>query len=220
MHLPKYHELEEFHIRSKKLEDIRNLEVDPYPHSYQPDHSTATILQQYKDEPIGNSEDAASGKTPLVKIAGRLVLFRTMGKNAFAHLQDETGRLQFMCNREETVVDGYDPAKSKEPLSHIKFIEKKIDLGDIVGVEGNLFRTHTGEITLFAKKVTLLCKSLLPLPDKHGGLVDPEQQLSAAVEGGEYDDGNEGLGPGGKLVHLVGTPCVVLSPLNPPRREG
>ncbi len=174
MHLPKYHELEEFHIRSKKLEDIRNLEVDPYPHSYQPDHSTATILQQYKDEPIGNSEDAASGKTPLVKIAGRLVLFRPMGKNAFAHLQDETGRLQFMCNREETVVDGYDPAKSKEPLSHIKFIEKKIDLGDIVGVEGNLFRTHTGEITLFAKKVTLLCKSLLPLPDKHGGLVDPE----------------------------------------------
>ncbi len=174
MSLPEYHQLEEFQIRLKKLEEIRNLNVDPYPHRYEPNRTTGTILQEYKDEAIGTSEDAASGKTPSVKIAGRLMLFRAMGKNAFAHLQDEAGRLQFMCNRDLTVVDGYDPAKSSEPLSHIKFIEKKIDLGDILGVEGNLFRTHTGEITLFAKKVTLLCKSLLPLPDKHGGLVDQE----------------------------------------------
>jgi lysyl-tRNA synthetase, class II len=174
MSLPEYHDQEEFQIRLKKLEEIKLLHVDPYPHHYAPTHTTKDILEKYKEEPIGNSEDALSNKTPSVKIAGRLMLFRAMGKNAFAHLQDETGRLQFMCNREQTIVEGYDPAKSQEALSHIKFIEKKIDLGDILGIEGNLFRTHTGEITLFAKKVTLLCKSLLPLPDKHSGLVDQE----------------------------------------------
>ncbi len=57
-------------------------------------------------------------------------------------------------------------------MSAIKFIEKKIDLGDILGVEGNLFRTQKGELTIFAKKVTLLCKTFLPLPDKHSGLAD------------------------------------------------
>ena len=62
----------------------------------------------------------------------------------------------------------YPPAE----LSAIKFIEKKLDLGDIIGVEGHLFSTQKGELTVFAKKVTLLCKSLLPLPDKHSGLAD------------------------------------------------
>ena len=59
-------------------------------------------------------------------------------------------------------------------MSPYKFIEKKIDLGDIIGVEGHLFRTQKGELTIFAKEVTLLCKTLLPLADKHGGLADKE----------------------------------------------
>jgi lysyl-tRNA synthetase class 2 len=92
-----------------------------------------------------------------------------MGKNAFAHLQDETGRIQIMCNRDATKVFGFEPTAE---LSSIKFIEKKIDLGDILGVEGHLFRTQKGELTLFATTVYLLCKSLLPLPDKHAGLAD------------------------------------------------
>ena len=70
-----------------------------------------------------------------------------------------------MCNRDLTQVAGV----SETPL---KFIEKKLDLGDIIGVEGHLFRTQKGELTIFAKNVTLLCKSLLPLPDKHSGLAD------------------------------------------------
>ncbi|KKK96274.1 hypothetical protein LCGC14_2664420, partial [marine sediment metagenome] len=61
---------------------------------------------------------------------------------------------------------------SKDKQSHIKFIEKKLDLGDILGIEGNIFLTQKGELTIFVKKVTLLCKTLLPLPDKHSGLAD------------------------------------------------
>src|SRR3990167_11435710 len=73
-----------------------------------------------------------------------------------------------MFNRDLTKVEGL----TSEEVTPIKFIEKKLDLGDIIGIEGNLFRTQKGELTLFAKKVTLLCKSLLPLPDKHSGLAD------------------------------------------------
>ena len=95
------------------------------------------------------------------------MLFRSMGKNAFCQLQDEQARMQVMFNREHTVVVGL-----SSDVPPLRFIEKKLDLGDILGVEGALFFTRKGELTLFAKRVRLLCKALLPLPDKHSGLVD------------------------------------------------
>lgn len=168
--IPEYHQIEEFQNRSKKLDEIRSLGIDPYPHKFQPDVLAENLKQEYENQDIGHSDDAASGSTPLVTVAGRLFLFRAMGKNAFGQIQDETGRVQFMCNRDLTKVEGLDPEKAG--ISHIKFIEKKIDLGDIVGIEGHLFRTQKGEITVFVKKLTLLCKTLLPLPDKHSGLAD------------------------------------------------
>lgn len=164
---PVYRTHEEFVGRSAKLAHIRGLGIDPYPALFQPTHHTKRIAEIYDDNPIGTSEEAARGATDRVTLAGRLVLFRPMGKNAFAHIQDETGRLQIMCNRDVTKVAGLPPEETA-----LKFIEKRIDLGDILGVEGHLFRTHTGELTLFAHTVTLLCKTLLPLPDKHGGLAD------------------------------------------------
>lgn len=169
MHLPSYHQHEEFKNRSAKLAEIRAMGIDPYPAKFTPSTSIQTLNSTYADAPVGHSDDAAAGTTPVATIAGRLVLFRSMGKNAFAHIQDETGRLQLMFNRDSTQVVGFTPS---EELSHIKFIEKKLDFGDIIGVEGNLFRTQKGELTLFVKKVTLLCKTLLPLPDKHSGLAD------------------------------------------------
>lgn len=172
---PDYHDHEEFQNRSRKLAEIRALGVNPYPHRYHPSHSAAALHSQYHNVTIGHSEDAAAGTTPTVCVGGRLVLFRAMGKNAFATLQDDAGRIQVMFNRDLTVVEGYHPKEiDGETLSPMKFIEKKIDLGDIIGVEGNLFYTNKGELTIFAKKVTLLCKTLLPLADKHGGLADKE----------------------------------------------
>lgn len=171
---PDYHQHEEFQNRTRKLAEIRELKIEPYPHHFEPTNTVVALDQEYAEKEVGLSEDAAAGETPFVCLAGRLVLFRSMGKNAFAHLQDETGRLQLMFNRDTTKVEGYQPNPDDAELSPYKLIEKKIDLGDIVGIEGNLFRTHKGELTVFVKKFTLLSKTLLPLADKHSGLADKE----------------------------------------------
>jgi lysyl-tRNA synthetase class 2 len=167
--VPEYHHHEEFQNRSKKLAEIRSLGIDPYPPKYVHTQKAAQIILEEEGKELGHHDDAAAGNTKHVFVQGRLVLFRPMGKNAFAHIQDETGRIQIMCNKDLTKVQGLLP---NEELSPIKFIEKKLDLGDIIGIEGHLFKTQKGELTIFAKVVTLLCKSLLPLPDKHSGLAD------------------------------------------------
>ncbi|MGB7979066.1 MAG: lysine--tRNA ligase [Chlamydiales bacterium] len=167
--VPEYQNHEEFQNRSRKLDEIRSLGIDPYPPKFVHTKKTAQIFLESEEKEVGHHDDAAAGNTELVFVSGRLVLFRAMGKNAFAHIQDETGRIQIMCNRDLTEVQGLARIEEITPL---KFIEKKLDLGDIIGVEGHLFKTQKGELTIFAKKVTLLCKSLLPLPDKHSGLVD------------------------------------------------
>ena len=177
-HKPAYHQHETYQTRLKKVMDIRSLDVDPYPHKFDPTHDTRALLEAYTDPAHGHSEDAASGTTDSATISGRLILLRAMGKNIFAHVQDHTGKIQVMFNRDLTRVEGYDPENSgvTQPPSHLKFLEKKLDLGDIIGIEGHLFFTQKGEITLFAKKVTLLCKTLLPLADKHAGLANKEQR--------------------------------------------
>ena len=170
---PEYHSHEEFINRTQKLKDLKNLTIEPYPHKFNVNAHASSLHQQYDSQQIGHSDDAMSGTTPKATVAGRLVLFRSMGKNAFAHIQDSTGRIQIMFNRDQTELTGYNP-ESNEGQPALKVIEKKIDLGDIIGVEGFLFHTNKGELTLFAKKVTLLSKTLLPLADKHAGLADKE----------------------------------------------
>ena len=170
--LPHYHKQEDFINRTRKLGEIRELGVEPYPHTFTPSHSITDIIEGYEEHSeAGDSEQAAEGTTDHVTIAGRLVLFRAMGKNAFGQLQDEGDKLQIMFNRELTSVEGLSPDGEVKPL---KFIEKKVDLGDLLGIEGHVFRTHKGELTIYAKKMTLLCKSLLPLPEKHSGLIDKQ----------------------------------------------
>ncbi|KIA77662.1 Lysine--tRNA ligase [Parachlamydia acanthamoebae] len=172
---PEYLQHEEYQNRKRKLGEIRELGIDPYPASYKPQDTAQKLQTTYGHSAIGHSEDAAAGSTQTASVAGRLILFRAMGKNAFGHIQDASGRIQIMFNRDLTQVTGYTP-QGEEALSPFKFIEKKIDLGDIIGIEGNLFHTNKGELTIFAKRVTLLCKTLLPLPDKHAGLSDKEQR--------------------------------------------
>lgn len=173
---PEYEEQEEYQNRLQKLGELRNLGIEPYPHKYTPTHYAKPLHEEFEGKEIGHSEDAAQGSTPKVCVSGRIVLFRAMGKNAFAHIQDHTGRIQVMFNRDISQVAGYSASapSAQEMLSPIKLIEKKFDLGDIIGIEGNLFYTQKGELTVYAKNVTLLCKTLLPLAEKHSGLQDKE----------------------------------------------
>lgn len=170
MSKPDYFTHEEYVNRLRKLEELRDLGVDPYPHQFTETDTIHNLALSYQNQPVGTSEDAEAEKTPSVKIAGRMVLFRAMGKNAFAHLQGPKERIQVMFNRDHTVLMNY----SHEEPSPLKLIEKKWDLGDLVGVEGNLFRTQKGELTIFVRKAILLTKTLLPLADKHSGLSDKE----------------------------------------------
>jgi lysyl-tRNA synthetase, class II len=171
MHTPDYHNFEEFKNRNLKLEEIKQMGIDPFPAVAKFENRAKEIHDLYLDKPVGHSDDAMAGVTPYVKMAGRLKLFRSMGKNAFAQIKDATGMMQIMFNRDQTEVEGFDRQKHPE-TTPLKFIEKKIDLGDVIGVEGYLFRTQMGELTVLVKKFVLLTKTLLPLPDKYAGLTD------------------------------------------------
>jgi lysyl-tRNA synthetase class 2 len=164
---PDYHKHESFQTRKAKLEEIIALGMNPYPPKYAPTHRARDLTAKYEAESVGTFEEAEAGSSDHARIAGRITLFRPMGTNIFAQLLDETQTFQLLFNRDKTLVEGL-----SEEHSAIKFIEKKLDLGDIIGVDGHLFRTQKGELTLFVKKVTLLCKTLLPLPDKHKGIAD------------------------------------------------
>ena len=138
-------------IRREKLAALREAGADPFEiTSFPRKNTTAEIRENF----------AAMEEQP-VSLAGRLMSKRVMGKVTFCDLQDREGRLQLYVRRD---VVGEEPYKDF----------KKYDIGDIVGVEGHVFMTQRGEISVRAAKVTLLSKSLLPLPEKFHGLTDKE----------------------------------------------
>ena len=132
--------------------------VDPYGRRYDSAEPIADILARHAEDDPAQRADAA----------GRLILMRPMGKLTFAHIRDETGQMQVCFRRPKEGQDG--PALPADQWE----LSRLLDLGDIVAVEGPLTKTRTGEITIFAEKLTLLCKSLLPMPEKFHGLVDVE----------------------------------------------
>ncbi|NGX27661.1 MAG: Lysine--tRNA ligase, partial [Chlamydiae bacterium] len=164
---PDYHKQEAYQIRLAKLKEIQELGIDPYPAKFAPTNVLRDLISKYEGQEVGSFDEAAEGKTDAAQVAGRILLFRPMGANIFTNILDEMSKIQVLFNKEHTKVVGLEGQ-----MAPIKFIEKKLDLGDIIGVKGHLFRTQKGEFTLFAKEVTLLCKTLLPLPDKHKGIVD------------------------------------------------
>lgn len=138
-------------VRIEKLNELVAKGENPFEiTSYNRTATAGEILADY---------DKFEGK--IVSIAGRLMSKRIMGKASFGHIMDSDGRMQGYFSRDDMGVDEYQAFK-------------KLDVGDIVGIEGFVFKTKTGEISVHVKKVTLLTKSLLPLPEKFHGLKDPE----------------------------------------------
>ncbi|SHJ34042.1 lysyl-tRNA synthetase, class II [Maribacter aquivivus] len=132
-------------IRREKLEKLRALGINPYPAALYPvDATSASIKSNYEE-----------GKKVIV--AGRLMSRRIQGKASFAELQDSTGRIQVYFNRDE-ICTGEDKTLYNDVY------KKLLDIGDIIGIEGDLFTTQVGEKTIMVKKFTMLSKSLRPLP--------------------------------------------------------
>jgi lysyl-tRNA synthetase, class II len=136
--------------RLKKLNALKDRGVDPYPNSF-----------DKKQTCLECSEGKIKSR---VKTAGRLMTKRDLGKIAFCVLKDGSGKIQIVFQ------DGETPAKEKE------LFKKYIDAGDFVGVEGEIIKTKTGEISILVKKLTLLSKSILPLPEKWKGLQNDEDR--------------------------------------------
>ncbi len=153
--------------RLKKLEAIRELGIDPYGGRYDSAEAIADVLARYEgwERQHGGPEPAkqAEGR-PRADAAGRLVLIRDMGRLIFAHLRDETGQMQIALRKNALEESGWQLAKL-------------LDLGDLIAVAGEVQRTNTGEITLWAGALRLLTKSLNPMPEKFHGLVDVEARL-------------------------------------------
>jgi len=144
--------------RLEKLSRIRELGINPYPNSYHRTATSAEAVALLKKE----EEKNEAGKD-IVTVAGRMMSQRNMGKIIFMDLRDDSGKLQLLVRRDN--------------LSEIeKALLKDLDIGDILGATGKLFRTRTGEPTLEAANITLLTKSLRPLPEKFHGLTDVEMR--------------------------------------------
>ena len=144
--------------RLQKLKELRDQGVDPFSNRFAPSHSLAQVIEEYG--PF--SGEQLAGLDLDFRLAGRLMLLREFGKASFGHLQDGSSRLQIYLQRQ--VVGEEDYARFK----------RLVDLGDIIGVVGTLFRTRTAELTLAVKSFVLLTKSLRPLPEKYHGLSNVE----------------------------------------------
>ena len=139
--------------RKRKLEELRKRGINPYPPTFHKVHHAREVLEKYQSL----AQDTKT--TDVVITAGRITGLRRMGGATFGHIQDETGKLQFYCSKKE--LGDYD-------------ILQLLDLGDIIGVQGIVFKTKTGEVTVRIEKLTILCKSIRPLPEKWHGLTDIE----------------------------------------------
>ena len=149
--------------RREKLKGLRASHADgkgvTFPNDFKPGHRAAALTAEHG----GTDAEPLEAQALQVSVAGRMMLKRVMGKASFATLQDSTGRIQLYVTRDAIGEEAYADFK-------------RWDLGDIVGAEGTLMKTKTGELSIKVTKLRLLTKSLRPLPDKFHGMADQEQK--------------------------------------------
>jgi len=146
-----------YELRREKLKQIEALGQQVYPRKYEFTHTIPQILAEYSKK---TAEELESPRVN-VRVAGRIMAIRLMGKAGFAHLQQDGQRLQIYVKKDAVGDKGFE-------------LYKLLDLGDHIGVRGYLFRTRTGELSVHVEEITFLSKDLLPLPEKWHGLTDVE----------------------------------------------
>jgi lysyl-tRNA synthetase class 2 len=146
-----------YELRRAKLKQIEALGQEAYPRKYEFTHTIPQILTEYGEK----SAEQLENPRVTVRVAGRIMAIRLMGKAGFAHLQQAGKRLQIYMKKDAVGEKGFE-------------LYKLLDLGDHIGVSGYLFRTRTGELTVHVEEITFLAKDLLPLPEKWHGLTDVE----------------------------------------------
>ena len=146
-----------YKLRLEKLKQIEDLGQRAYPTRYDFTHTAPAILAEYS----GKSAEELEASRVTVRVAGRIMAIRLMGKAGFAHLQQAGQQLQIYVKKDAVGDTGFE-------------LYKLLDLGDHIGVSGYLFRTRTGELTVHVADITFLSKDLLPLPEKWHGLTDVE----------------------------------------------
>jgi len=148
------HTNEQREIRISKLDQIRALGYEPFGNRFEWDHTSGQIIE---------NADTLEQSEEHVRLTGRIMIVRDHGKTAFLTIRDSVGDIQLYI-RQDTV------SEKEWQLFHL------LDRGDILGVEGVVFRTHSGEVTVRVETYTILIKALRPLPDKWHGLTDKEQR--------------------------------------------
>lgn len=183
--------LSEREVRIQKVEKMKKMGIHPFAQSFQKQDMIKDIIAKYENEELRDSEILVSDAQVQVATAGRVMLHRSHGKLAFAKILDSTGQIQLMFHRDnckiikveknqdwtmnEVTVQSlpFDESESGEMTAY-KFFEKMIDMGDFIGVRGEVFKTHKGELTIFVKEFKFLSKAIRPLPEKFHGLSDQE----------------------------------------------
>ncbi len=144
-------------LRHEKLEDLRAKGIAPYINRFKVDASIQSLVRDFSE----GTKEELDEKDHTCTVAGRVMTRRKHGKTTFVNIQDSSGQIQIFVNKNALGDEAYE-------------IFGKFDIGDIIGVDGRVSKTKTGELTLFASTVTMLSKSLLPLPEKWHGLKDVE----------------------------------------------
>ena len=147
-------------VRRQKMQELRDMGIDPFGQAFDVKDNTKDIREQY-----GNcTKEELEEKNIHVQLAGRIMLRRRKGKVAFMDINDKFGKIQLYVRKDVVGEDVYE-------------IVKRGDLGDIIGVEGVLMETDTGELTIRVEQYTHLTKALRPLPEKFHGLTDTEERF-------------------------------------------
>ncbi len=149
--------LDQFEQRRKKIQELEKMGVDSYPHQFRFTHTAGEIVEKWG---MSSAPELETQKVP-VRMAGRIMTLRLMGKAGFAHLQDRGQKLQVYVKLDVVGEKVFE-------------VFRLLDIGDCIGVAGHLFRTKTNELSIWVTELTLLVKALLPLPEKWHGLEDVE----------------------------------------------